>query len=111
MPDMKALSAAITRKKKLGIFYITQRSYGQHIRGVNQDLRRLGNDSLGQLPLLGLDCVPDGGEVGLVVAGPQLRPKDDVLELRAVGDLEASCVSFAGFLKVSRDRTYASAFI
>jgi hypothetical protein len=53
----------------------------------HNDISRLLDLFLRESPVPGFDGVADGGEVGLVVGGPELGAEEDVFELCAVGDL------------------------
>lgn len=87
--------------------------HGQRAGGVVEDGGRLGDEAAGLVPLAGLNAVADGGEVGLFVAGPELRAKDDVLELGAVGDLcfvmSILCLQVKG--DGVGDKTYAASLL
>lgn len=68
--------------------------------------RSLGNDGARSFHVSRFDCVANGGEEGLVVSRPSLRPKDDVLELRSIRHL------FIWLVRLSRLKhgsTYAAA--
>lgn len=58
----------------------------QHGPGsITNDISRLVDEGAGQREVAFLEGVPDGGEIGgLVAGGPGLGPEDDVLELGAV---------------------------
>ena len=60
---------------------------GQVSRRLFDNVGDLGDGAVGQGPVSGLDRVADRREVGLVVAGPELGPEEDVFELGAVWDL------------------------
>lgn len=55
--------------------------------GVSNDAGCLLDCLVGECPVSRLDHVADGGEEGLVVAGPELRAEHDMAKLGAVGDL------------------------
>lgn len=61
----------------------------QHLGRARDDSGRLVCNVLGQLEVAGVDRVPDRGEIGLVVAGPELWPVDNMDELSPIGYLVA----------------------
>ena len=44
---------------------------------------------LRQVPIAGIDGIPDGGEVGFVIAAPGLGGKEDVFELFSARNLKS----------------------
>lgn len=62
---------------------------------ILDDLGDTVDPFLGKCPVARVNAIADGGEGGGVVAGPELRAKNDMLELRSVGYLLAK-VSIAG---------------
>ena len=93
-PPMQCQLLAQSNSNKTNIHFLLCNLYISTLSVSNQlptrplnNIRRLLDLLLPKIPIPSLDRIADSREERLIVAGPELRPEDDVLELRAVGYL------------------------